>query len=88
MLHKGMEIVYTKTALKDLRGITPTAAKVIRAKIAHYAAAPASLTNMVERMQGSDFYRLRVGDYRVIFSADGLVLTIIKVGHRREIYRH
>jgi mRNA-degrading endonuclease RelE of RelBE toxin-antitoxin system len=28
-----------------------------------------------------------VGDYRVIFTEQGVVLAIIRIGHRREVYR-
>jgi mRNA interferase RelE/StbE len=36
-----------------------------------------------------DIYRIRVGTYRVIYSLDGdrIVIVILKVGHRREVYR-
>lgn len=43
-----------------------------------------------KKLVGSDsIYRIRVGDYRIIYSIESSVLTIeiIKVGHRREIYR-
>lgn len=35
------------------------------------------------------FYRMRVGDYRVIYqvSTDQLVVIVVKIGHRREIHR-
>jgi len=33
-----------------------------------------------------DWYRLRVGDYRVIFSIDGEKIIILKVGHRKDVY--
>lgn len=32
-------------------------------------------------------YRLRVGDYRVIYDIDGKMITILLLGHRKEIYR-
>ena len=40
-------------------------------------------------MKGMDAYRLRVGDYRVIYDFDRSkgVLHLLAVGHRREIYR-
>jgi len=41
------------------------------------------------RMTGSDKYRLRIGDYRVIYRFD-LVrgeIYLVAIGHRREIYR-
>jgi mRNA interferase RelE/StbE len=41
------------------------------------------------RMKGVDSYRLRVGDYRVIYDFDRAkgVLYLLGVGHRREVYR-
>ena len=34
-------------------------------------------------------FRLRVGDYRVLYTIEGrrLLIVVIKVGHRKEIYR-
>ena len=32
-------------------------------------------------------YRFRVGDYRVSFDVQGETIVILKVGHRREIYK-
>lgn len=41
------------------------------------------------RMKGVDAYRIRVGDYRVIYDFDRAkgVLHLLSVGHRREVYR-
>ncbi|MCI0539161.1 MAG: type II toxin-antitoxin system RelE/ParE family toxin [Verrucomicrobiales bacterium] len=41
------------------------------------------------RLKGSNRYRLRVGDYRVIYAFDAECKTVhlLAVGHRREIYR-
>lgn len=43
----------------------------------------------IKKLVNSKFYRLRVGDYRVIFSADNLlkILKIVKIGHRKNIYK-
>ncbi len=40
-------------------------------------------------MTGSDRYRLRVGDYRIIykFNAERQEIYLLAVGHRREVYR-
>jgi mRNA interferase RelE/StbE len=37
-----------------------------------------------------DSFRIRVGNYRVIYSIDKMIITIIilKIGHRKEVYRH
>jgi mRNA interferase RelE/StbE len=41
------------------------------------------------RLTGSNRHRLRVGDYRVIYTFDvaGNVIHLLAIGHRREIYR-
>jgi mRNA interferase RelE/StbE len=41
------------------------------------------------RMTGSDKYRLRVGDHRVIYRFDSICgeIYLLAIGHRREIYR-
>jgi len=42
------------------------------------------------RMTGSDKYRLRVGDYRVIYRFDlsSREIYLVAIGHRREVYRN
>lgn len=41
------------------------------------------------KMHGADTYRIRVGDYRVVYSIEDAIriVTVIEVGHRRDIYR-
>ncbi|WP_062465266.1 type II toxin-antitoxin system RelE family toxin [Demequina soli] len=41
------------------------------------------------RLVDSAFFRVRIGDYRVIYSIDDgvLVVVVLAVGHRREVYR-
>lgn len=43
-----------------------------------------------KKMQGGqDLWRIRVGDYRIVYRIEGhrLVVLIVKIGHRREVYR-
>ena len=42
-----------------------------------------------KKLSGREEYRLRIGDYRVLYTVDDKngVVTIFAVGHRREIYR-
>ena len=42
------------------------------------------------KMKGDNpFYRIRVGDYRIIYEIDGdiLVIMVLKIGHRQEVYK-
>ena len=80
------QIVYSRAAAKALRAMDAKASQQIRSRIRQYAADPASLANNVKRLKGVDALRLRVGDYRVIFTEDLVVLTILKIGHRKDVY--
>lgn len=42
-----------------------------------------------EKLSGEEKYRLRQGDYRVLYSVDDSrkILVIVKIGHRRDVYR-
>lgn len=61
-------------------------AKLIRTKIAQYAADPASQANNVKRLRGADALRLRIGDFRVIFTETTETITILDIGPRGGIY--
>jgi mRNA interferase RelE/StbE len=41
------------------------------------------------KLSGMEYYRVRQGDYRIIYEIEDnrLIVVVIKVGHRREIYR-
>ncbi len=42
-----------------------------------------------EKLSAQERYRIRQGNYRVVYSIEDAVLTVwvVKVGHRREVYR-
>jgi mRNA interferase RelE/StbE len=62
-------------------------AKRIMAKISTYAIDPGSQANNVERLAGSPrIMRLRIGDYRVLFSEDAKSILVIDIGPRGSIY--
>ncbi len=82
------EIEYTKAARKDLRKLD----QVPRARIGEAIDSLASDPHPPgsRKMIGSEaLFRIRVGDYRVIYEVRNEVLTIfiIKIGHRQNIYR-
>jgi mRNA interferase RelE/StbE len=80
-------IAYSKNALRTLRRIPVNAAANIREKIELYATTSEALANKVVRLQGvSGNFRLRVDDWRVIFTENAEVVAIIKVGARGSVY--
>lgn len=42
-----------------------------------------------EKLSGHDEYRIRQGDYRIVYAIDDAahIVTLVKIGHRREVYR-
>lgn len=79
-------ISFTKQAAKALRRMPANDAKRVRGKIDQYAADPASLANNVKKLVGSDYTRLRVGEYRVIMLEDLTVVEVITIGVRGGVY--
>lgn len=43
----------------------------------------------VKKLKGEDAFRVRVGDYRIVYEIRGkeLIVLVLRIGHRREIYR-
>lgn len=81
------EIAYSRDAIKTLSRMPANIAVLIRSKIEQYARDPASLSSNVKKLQGMDGHsRLRVGDWRVIFSETGQIIAIIKVAPRGGAY--
>jgi mRNA interferase RelE/StbE len=77
-------------AVRQLRAIPQPATLTILRALAPLGDDPRRSDADVRKLAGyDDRYRLRVGDYRVIYEvADGqLVILVVGVGHRREIYR-
>lgn len=82
-----LEIRYSSQAEKFLRKINKEDTLRIRAKIRQYANNPDELKNQVKKLTNSLYYRLRVGDYRIIFTETGEIMYIEKIGNRGNVYR-
>lgn len=70
-------------AIAALAKIPVAERKQIIAKIRRYAETGAG---KVTRLQGRPEFRLRQGDYRVIFQETADDITVVGVGHRRDVY--
>jgi mRNA interferase RelE/StbE len=79
-------IRYTADAAKALRKHGNVADR-IRKAVRDYAENPASHRNNVTALRGTTGYRLRVGDYRVVFEEAEGELIVTKIGPRGSVYR-
>jgi mRNA interferase RelE/StbE len=81
---------WSARAKKDMRRIAATDRARIVSKVEQYARNPSSFANQVIALTGSEYWRLRVGRYRVIFkwdqTGDMTVMVVLRVRHRREAY--
>lgn len=66
-----------------------TTARLIRDKLRHLAEDPHAPNNNVAKLQGRLGYRLRVGDWRVIYEIqdERLVILVLDIGPRGGIYK-
>jgi mRNA interferase RelE/StbE len=81
------EISVRKSAVKELEEIPKKELKKILNKIKTLSLDPRPQGS--QKLSHKEQYRIRQGNYRIIYSIhdDNLTVHIIKVGHRKEIYR-
>ena len=75
-------------ALRDLRKLEPAIRGRVGVAIDQLAQNPRPVG--VEKLQGQENrYRVRVGEYRVLYEIEDRVLLVlvIRIGHRRDVYR-
>lgn len=81
------ELRFKASVAKDLRGIPKADVRRILTRIEALSDDPRPPGS--ENLAGDERYRLRQGNYRILYTvADAQVIVeIVKVGHRREVYR-
>ena len=76
------QIIYSKKAEKFLKKQdVPTRKRLV------IAISKRPMEGDIKKLQGIDGYRLRVGDFRVIFDVNGIIIDIIDIGNRGQIYK-
>lgn len=81
------ELVFRKSVAKDLRAFPKQEVKRIMQRIRSLASDPRPAG--CEKLSGQERYRVRQGAYRIIYGIEDarLIVLIVKVGHRRDVYR-
>jgi mRNA interferase RelE/StbE len=82
----GYRAVYKASVEKDLKKIDKTEAKKILTRIeGDLAKDPDMGIALSGTFQG--LYRYRIGDYRVIYTKTVEGILVLRIGHRRDVYR-
>lgn len=80
------KIVWEKRAVKELRRLPDEAARRILQKVSELSDDP--YAGKVLKGNFSEYLRVRIGAYRVIYRIEGneLRVFILRVGHRKDVY--
>ena len=83
----GYRIVFRKSVAKDLRRIPPQDVGKVLRRISALADDPRPAG--AEKLSTQERYRARQGVYRILYEIadEQLIVTVVKIGHRREVYR-
>lgn len=81
------QITFRSSAIKELRKLPADYRKSVASAIDGLVEVPRPTG--VKKMAGIDAWRIRVGEYRIVYSIEDkqLVIEVIRIGHRREVYR-
>ena len=81
------ELVVRQSVSKDTKDIPSNDLKKILKKMKALCEDPRPPGSV--KLSGMEYYRIRQGDYRIIYEIEDnrLIVVVVKIGHRREIYR-
>jgi mRNA interferase RelE/StbE len=83
------KILFAKEAQKTLLRLPKNTSALIRQKLEQLAADPYAPNMNALKLQNRTGYRLRIGDWRVIYEIQNneLVVLVLKIAQRGEVYR-
>ena len=83
-----MEVVFSERARKEWNRLDHSTQEQLRKKLHFYLQSEQPL-KFAERLKdpGLGEYRFRIGDYRIIFDFEGDKVLVLRVGHRKDIYK-
>ncbi len=81
------ELRFKASVAKDLRGLPKPDIQRILVKVEGLRENPRPPGS--EKLSGDEKYRIRQGDYRILYSIDEqqVIIEVVKVGHRKHVYR-
>ena len=82
------KLLYKKSAVKDIQSLSSQIRRRLASKLEFFIdqANPLDFAEPLTKPADAQ-YRYRVGDYRILFDAEGHNIVVLRVQHRREVYR-
>ena len=84
-------VEFTKSAKKEFDRLSEKIQGKVVEALELLSSNPFSELLRIKKLKGApSLYRIRLGDYRVVYQVrqNILVILVIKIGHRKEMYRH
>lgn len=80
------DLVYTQRAIRDIEKLDPKIKRRLGKVLLRYKEEP---LRYAEKLTDSKIgnYRFRIGNYRVIFDIEENEIVVLRIGHRKEIYK-
>jgi len=85
------KVEFVKSAKKEFDHLPSKIKERITEALKFLSQNPFSDLLRTKKIKGADhLYRIRIGDYRLVYEIQKmrLLILVIKIGHRKEIYRH
>lgn len=82
-------IEYSKSARRSLKAMPRVTARLVMEKVEALAVDPMAPNNNVKKLSNHPGYRLRVGDWRVVYTIyeQSLLIAVVRIAPRGEVYR-
>ncbi len=81
-------ILFTEEAQKDVRKQSVAIQRQLFKKLVHFSSLD-DIKTVAKKLHNHDVgeYRLRVGNFRIIFDLDKHSIVILRIQHRKDVYR-
>lgn len=81
------ELEFAASIRKDLKKIQKKEVTKILSEVQKLAADPRPIA--CKKLTNDELYRIRIGNYRVIYEIldERLIIHVVKVGHRKDVYK-
>lgn len=79
-----LQLIFEESAIRDLKRLPAADRERVLLRLEAFSM---DQPTKVKKLAGREEYRLRVGDYRVLFTRSGEKATIRRVVHRKDAYR-
>ena len=82
------KLLYTQSAVRDVKALSSSVRKRLGKKLIFFASQDNPLQFAEPLTKPADAqYRFRIGDYRILFDVEDSNIVVLRVQHRREVYR-